>query len=243
MSWRSQSSWSAKWSASVSGPSNIAAKRRDHRVARRAPAGISAREASNAALSRAMAATIRPVLVAEALHQRRRRDAGRLGHLGQRESTGPMREHHLRRRVQHGLVADGLSARHRLNINDRSFMKRERHRIDMAEGGAMQPLDRTGRAGGRRDAGGGARHRPRARRGRREGLVHRPQHPRRAGDARPAGDHRGDRRADRGRRRPGGRGPRRPHRRGRGRGAGGARQGRGRPARHPGQRHLGRRRR
>ena len=47
-----------------------------------------------------------------------------------------------------------------------------------------------------------------------EGLVHGPQHPgTRTGDARPAGDHRGDRRADRRRRGPGARGgPRRSYR-------------------------------
>ena len=63
--------------------------------------------------------------------------------------------------------------------------------------GQWQAARRTGGAGGRRDARRRPRHRPRARGGRRHGLVHRPQHPRRAGDAGPARDHRGDRRADR----------------------------------------------
>ena len=65
----------------------------------------------------------------------------------------------------------------------------------------VRSADRQGGPRGRRDPRRRARHRGRAGRGRRDGLLHRPHHPGAALGVRPAGDDRGDRRARRRRRR------------------------------------------
>ena len=79
MSWRSQSSWSAKRSASVSG--------RQHAAKMAITAGAVPRRRGRHGCGElgvvlGQGGDGQPALVAEPLHQRRRRDAGRLRHLG-----------------------------------------------------------------------------------------------------------------------------------------------------------------